>query len=136
MDNTVKLPAQAKERMEDSIAKNVDVWLGGVQLALGDFDLLEVFPQKILLCGGGAGLMQIQEALATSNWYEELPFSRRPVVHIVEAEDIPDCSNATDVELDHSFITALGLLRVSLDTLAGSPDGNTIRDKLAKILQN
>ena len=131
-----ELPEQARERMEESIAKNLDVWTSGVQLALADFNLLEVFPQKILLCGGGAGLMQIQETLATSDWYEELPFSRRPVVHIVEAEDIPDCENLTDIELDHSFITALGLLRVSLDTLAGSPDGNTIRDRLAKILQN
>ncbi len=131
-----ELPAQAKERMEATIAKNIEVWLGGVELALSEFDLLEVLPQKVLLCGGGAGLMQIQEALATSDWYEELPFNRRPVIHIVESEDIPGMENKTDVELDHSFITALGLLRVSLDTLAGSPEGGTIRERIAKILQN
>ncbi|MBQ8984705.1 hypothetical protein IJ098_02515, partial [Candidatus Saccharibacteria bacterium] len=93
-------------------------------------------PQQVLLCGGGAGLMEIQETLATSDWYQELPFSRRPIIHIVDSEDIPGVINETDIELDHSFITALGLLRVSLDTLAGSPENGSIRERIAKVLQN
>lgn len=130
------LPEQAREKMQEAIDKNLTVWLGGVQLALEDFQLLEVLPQQVLLCGGGAGLMEIQETLATSDWYQDLPFSRRPVIHIVDSEDIPGINNETDIELDHSFITALGLLRVSLDTLAGSPEGGSIRDRIAKVLQN
>ena len=116
--------------------KNLAVWIGGVQLALEDFNVLEVLPQQVLLCGGGAGLAEIQETLATSDWYEELPFTRRPIIHIVDSEDIPGIENSTDIELDHSFTTALGLLRVSLDTLAGSPDGHSLKDKIAKVLQN
>ena len=131
-----ELPVPAREKLEDSIAKNLAVWVSGVQLALGEFNLLEVLPQKILLCGGGAGLIQLQEELATSDWYIDLPFTRRPVVHLVDSEDIPGIINSTDIELDHSFITALGLLRVSLDTLAGSPDGKSIRARISKILQN
>ncbi|MBQ3309320.1 rod shape-determining protein [Candidatus Saccharibacteria bacterium] len=130
------LPEPAREKMEQAIEQNLAVWLGGVQLALEDFKLLEVLPHQILLCGGGAGLMQIQETLATSDWYQDLPFNRRPIIHIVDSEDIPGITNDTDIELDHSFITALGLLRVSLDTLAGAPDGHSIRDKIAKVLQN
>lgn len=130
------LPDQAREKMDEAIEKNLAVWLGGVQLALEDFKLLEVLPQQILLCGGGAGLTQIQETLATSDWYTDLPFNRRPIIHIVDSEDIPGITNNTDIELDHSFITALGLLRVSLDTLAGSPEGGSIRDRIAKVLQN
>ena len=131
-----ELPAQAREKMQSSIDKNLAVWTSGVQLALGEFNLLEVLPQRILLCGGGAGLVQLQEELATSDWYEDLPFTRRPVVHLVDSEDIPGIVNSTDIELDHSFITALGLLRVSLDTLAGSPDSNSIKARISKILQN
>ena len=122
--------------MKSSIDKNLAVWLSGVELALGEFNLLEVLPQKILLCGGGAGLVQLQEELATSDWYVDLPFTRRPVVHLVDSEDIPGIINSTDIELDHSFITALGLLRVSLDTLAGSPEGGSIKARISKILQN
>ncbi len=131
-----ELPTPAREKLQAAIDKNLNVWVSGVQLALEEFNLLEVLPQKILLCGGGAGLIQLQEELATSNWYEDLPFTRRPVVHLVDSEDIPGIINSTDIELDHSFITALGLLRVSLDTLAGSPDGKSIRARISKILQN
>lgn len=131
-----ELPESGREKMQEAIDKNLAVWIGGVQLALEDFNILEVLPQQVLLCGGGAGLSQIQETLATSDWYEDLPFTRRPVIHIVDSEDIPGIYNSTDIELDHSFTTALGLLRVSLDTLAGSPDGNSLRDKIAKVLQN
>ena len=131
-----ELPAPAREKMKSSIDKNLAVWLSGVELALGEFNLLEVLPQRILLCGGGAGLAQLQEELATSDWYVDLPFTRRPVVHLVDSEDIPGIVNSTDIELDHSFITALGLLRVSLDTLAGSPEGGSIRARISKILQN
>ena len=130
------LPDPAREKLNEAIEKNLAVWLGGVQLALEDFKLLEVLPQQVLLCGGGAGLMQIQETLATSDWYRDLAFNRRPIIHIVDSEDIPGINNDTDIVLDHSFITALGLLRVSLDTLAGSPEGGSIRDRIAKILQN
>lgn len=130
------LPEPAREKMKEAIEKNLTVWLAGVQLALEDFKLLEVLPQQVLLCGGGAGLMEIQETLATSDWYQELPFSRRPIIHIVDSEDIPGVINETDIELDHSFITALGLLRVSLDTLAGSPENGSIRERIAKVLQN
>ena len=122
--------------MIEAIAKNLAVWTSGVQLALGEFNLLEVLPQKILLCGGGAGLIELQEELATSDWYKDLPFTRRPIVHLVESEDIPGIVNSTDIELDHSFVTALGLLRVSLDTLAGSPEGSSIKDRISKLLQN
>ena len=104
--------------------------------ALEDFDVVEVLPNQILLCGGGAGLMSLQETLATEDWYKDLPFSRRPVIHLVDSDDIPGIENKIEQKLDHSFITALGLLRVAIDTLAGSPDGGGIRSKLAKILQN
>ncbi|MBQ8984582.1 rod shape-determining protein [Candidatus Saccharibacteria bacterium] len=134
--DSADLPEPAREKMKEAIEKNLTVWLAGVQLALEDFKLLEVLPQQVLLCGGGAGLMEIQETLATSDWYQELPFSRRPIIHIVDSEDIPGVINETDIELDHSFITALGLLRVSLDTLAGSPENGSIRERIAKVLQN
>lgn len=134
--NPETVPKESVQKFEEAIDRNMTVWLGGIQLALEDFNLVDVLPNRILLCGGGAGLMQIQETLATADWYQDLSFSRRPVIHLVEAEDIPGIVNVTDSDLDHSYITALGLLRVSLDTLAGSNEGSTIKERLAKLLQN
>lgn len=131
------LNEMAREKMAGAIEKNLEVWMSGVQLALEDFELMEVLPNKILLCGGGAGLIELQELLATADWYQDLPFSRRPIVHLVDSSDLPGIINQSDVELDHSFVTAVGLLRVALDTLAGAPEEDTgVKAKISKVLQN
>ena len=119
-----------------AIQRNLAVWLSGVQITLEEFQLTEMLPNKILLCGGGAGLSELQEVLSTTDWFKELPFARRPVIHLVESADIPGVHNLTQITLDHSYMTARGLLRVALDTLAGSPDEGGIRGKFAKLLQN
>ena len=128
-------PERAK-KINQAIADNIEVWLGGVAVALEDFPLVEALPTRILLCGGGAGLTSLQESLATSDWYIDLPFSRRPLVHLLDDVDIPGIENATTEDLDYSFITAFGLLRVAIDTLAGTDEPAGLRAKLAKLLQN
>ena len=128
-------PERAK-KINQAIADNIEVWLGGVAVALEDFPLVEALPTRILLCGGGAGLTSLQESLATSDWYIDLPFSRRPLVHLLDDVDIPGIENTTTEDLDYSFITAFGLLRVAIDTLAGTDEPAGLRAKLAKLLQN
>ena len=134
--NPAKVPADLKERMMIAIQRNLAVWLSGVEITLEEFNLSDMLPNKILLCGGGAGLTELQDVLATTDWFKSLPFARRPIVHLVESADIPGINNLTQVNLDHSYVTALGLLRVALDTLAGSPEESGLKAKLAKILQN
>ncbi len=134
--NQSDIPASVHTKIDQAIDANLAVWLSGVQISLEDFNTGEMLPNQILLAGGGAGLLALQESLATSDWFSELPFARRPVVHLVDIADIPGISNNTDSALDHSYVTAFGLLRVALDTLAGAPNENNFRAKLAKLLQN
>ena len=94
-------------------------------------------PQQVLLCGGGAGLAEIQETLATSDWYEGLPFSRRPIINLLDINGLPNLILGDHAkELDHSFATALGLVRVGTDTLEGAPEEKGLKAKFAKLLQN
>ena len=78
----------------------------------------------------------MQEELAISDWYKDLPFSRRPIIHLLDVAELPSLKNGEKFPLDHSFATALGLLRVGVDTLAGAPEENKIKAKIAKLLQN
>lgn len=133
---TIDLTKKQQQKVSDAINSNIDVWLGGIELALGEFTNVEMLPGKIYLCGGGAGLPAIPEALAVRDWFSDLPFSRRPVIHLLDDVDIPGIKNATSIDLDYSYITAFGLLRVALDTLAGSEEGTGLRARIAKLLQN
>lgn len=131
-----KVDSSIAPKIQAAIQRNLAVWLSGVEITLEEFTVSEMLPNRILLCGGGAGLVELQETLATTAWYQNLAFARRPVVHLVEPSDIPGIVNGTETKLDHSYITALGLLRVALDTIAGAPDGVSLKHKLAKLLQN
>ena len=138
--DTGKLDDRIKSKVETAISRNLSVWLTGVEVALEEFENVGSLPRNVLLCGGGASLSLLQEELAISDWYTNLPFSRRPVIHLIDVNELPDLDiehlNVEGAsELDHSFATALGLLRVGVDTLAGAPEENKIRAKIAKLLQ-
>ncbi|MBQ9180606.1 rod shape-determining protein [Candidatus Saccharibacteria bacterium] len=134
--DTGTLDDAMKAKVEAAISRNLSVWLAGVEVSLEEYENLGTLPRSILLCGGGASLSLLQETLAMGDWYSTLPFSRRPVIHLLDVAELPNLTHKDNPELDHSYATALGLLRVGADTLYGSPDENTLRAKLAKLLQN
>lgn len=136
LEDSPKMKPELRKKLDIAIERNIDVWISGVQLAIEEFDQLETLPNQILLCGGGASLSQIPETLATNDWYKDLAFSRRPVIHLIDPDDIPGIKNTTDRQLDHTFVTAMGLLRVGIDTLLGTSAATGIKAKLAKLLRN
>lgn len=124
-----------KKRAESAIEKTLDVWLSGVELALSEFDSVDHLPNRILLCGGGSSLEQLVDALGEKEWYKDLPFTKKPTVHHIKPEEVVGIKDGTGAVKDHTFITAMGLLRVGYDTIVGSNDSDTIKDKLNKLLR-
>ena len=135
--DTTKLDDHIKSKVETALSRNISVWLTGIEVTLEEFENVGSLPRDILLCGGGASLSLLQETLAISDWYQNLPFSRRPVIHLIDVAELPDLIlQENDNILDHSFATALGLLRVGVDTLASAPKENKLKSKIDKLLQN
>ena len=118
-----------------AIDKTMDVWLQGVELALSEFESVDHLPSKILLCGGGASLDRLVEALDGDDWYKELPFAKKPVVHHIKPSEVIGVTDKTGKITDHTFITAMGLLRVGYDTIMGVSESDNIKEKLNRILR-
>lgn len=127
-----KLPA-----IEGALTKTLDVWVNGVELALSEFnDKLDHLPHRLFLCGGGSSLDMLMERLERSQWYSDLPFTRKPIVQHIQPEQVVGIIDKTGDVTDHTFITAMGLLRVGLDTLQFSTEaGDSIREKIDKMLR-
>lgn len=134
VDNSQIKPT-VKKQVEKAVDKTLDVWLAGVELALGEFDSVDHLPNRILLCGGGASLHQLTEALSERDWWKDLPFTKRPSVHHISPQDVIGIHDSTGAASDHTFITAMGLLRVGYDTMVGSVETDTIKEKLNRILR-
>lgn len=127
-------PSVAKEA-NAAIDKTLEVWIAGVELALSEFDSVDHLPNRILLCGGGASLDRLVDALSTQEWYKDLPFTKKPTVHHISPDEVVGIKDASGKVNDHTFITAMGLLRVGYDTIIGSSESDSIKDKLNRILR-
>ena len=133
IDNESVKP-QVRKQLDESVEKTLDVWISGVELALSEFDSVDHLPSRILLCGGGASLDRLVEALGADSWHTELPFTRKLSVHHIKPDDVIGITDESGKVTDHTFITAMGLLRVGYDTMIGSSDTG-IKDKINKILR-
>ncbi len=133
---TNKLPPSKVASIEAALGKTLDVWLSGIELALAEFDKLDNLPHRLLLCGGGSSLDMLMDRLEEGNWYRELPFTKRPTVKHIQPEQVVGILDKTGSVTDHTFITAMGLLRVGLDTMQqGGAQGGSIKDRIDRILK-
>lgn len=130
-----KLKASVRKDLYAAIDKTLEVWLGGVELALSEFDSVDHLPNRILLCGGGASLQRLVEALETQEWYKDLPFTKKPSVQHISPSDVVGVEDKTGDAGDHTYVTAMGLLRVGYDTMVGSSDSDTLKEKINRMLR-
>lgn len=132
---TNKVPSQKRPAIEAALDKTADVWLGGIELALAEFTKLDHLPHRMFLCGGGSSLDLLMHRLEQTDWYRSLPFTRKPSVHHIKPEQVAGITDLTGDVNDHTFITAMGLLRVGMDTMQFSGGTATsIRGKIDKML--
>jgi cell division protein FtsA len=130
-----QIKASVKKEVSEAIDKTLEVWIAGVELALSEFDSVDHLPNRILLCGGGSSLEALVTALNSSEWHKDLPFTKKPTVHHINPSEVIGVADTTGDVNDHTFITAMGLLRVGYDTLLGSGEGDSIKEKFNRLLK-
>lgn len=135
---TNKVPTHKQDAAIKSLNKTLDVWINGVDLALNEFNKLDHLPHRILLCGGGSSLDEMVDLLEQTTWYKTLPFTRKPAINHIHPAQVVGMIDRTGSVTDHTFITAMGLLRVGLDTL-GQNDStrptNSVRERIDRMLK-
>jgi cell division protein FtsA len=131
------LTEKYKKGVINAITQTVDVWESGVELALAEFNKLDHLPDTVLLCGGGASLDLVVDRLEDGDWYKELPFTKRPKIHYIHPSDVSGIIDDTGEVNDHTYITAMGLLRVGMDTLSqtGNKRTTSLKDKIDRVLR-
>jgi len=129
--------AKQRPEVERVLNKTLNVWLSGVELALAEFNKLDHLPHRLLLCGGGSSLEMLMKRLEEGDWYKNLPFSKRPIVQHIQPEEVVGITDATGDASDHTYITAMGLLRVGMDTYnsGAASEKTSVKDKLNKVLR-
>jgi cell division protein FtsA len=126
------------EAIEKALSKTMNVWLNGVELALSEFTKLDHLPHRLLLCGGGSSLELLMDRLEKTEWYKTLPFTRKPLIQYIKPDEVVGITDTTGHITDHTYITAMGLLRVGMDTLSSAvaeTAESSLRGKLNRVLR-
>lgn len=130
-----KLPKDKQEQVAGALAADIEVWLSGVQLSLGEFDRIDHLPSRVLLCGGGAGLPQIIAALEGSEWSRSLPFAKPPSVKLISPKQVSRVIDTTGTLMTHADITPMALASIGLDVQNTGSAAEGIMAKLSKAVQ-
>jgi cell division protein FtsA len=131
-----RTPEPRVKSVEDALKKTLTVWINGIELSLEEFTHLDHLPNRIFLCGGGSSLSLITDSLSQSDWYKELPFTKKPQVQLIKPSQVVGIADETGLVDDHTYITAMGLLRVGMDTLLQyEAPGDSVKDRLNRMLR-
>lgn len=135
LDHTAgKLSAKQEKAVSDALHSDVETWLGGIELALGEFEQLEHLPNRVLLCGGGSALPEIKHALSHSDWYKSLAFTKKPSIDFVKPSQVNRVIDATGKLDSPQDITPMGLANLALDIVGNETVGENVLQKMSRTL--
>ncbi|HEY8179856.1 MAG TPA: cell division FtsA domain-containing protein [Candidatus Limnocylindria bacterium] len=102
------------ESLQGALAEDAAVWRRGVELMVSDLADGELLPARIYLCGGGAELPQVAEALGQDDWWRRLPFARRPQVAALRPAEVAGLRDATASLATRQDVTPMALAHQAL----------------------
>lgn len=130
-----ELPNEDAKFTKNALIKDCQVWLSGVELTLEEFVAVELLPSRILLCGGGAMLPDIQEILKNAQWSPNLPFARKPSVHFIKPEDVENITDQTGELKNPWDITPMSLANLGIDLVGEERITDSILNKIVSSLR-
>lgn len=100
------------KQVKESLRKDIPVWMDGVELALAEYEEeVGVFPEKIMLCGGGSLLPEIKTTLVEYPWLKRLSFNRAPSIEFLAPNNLSRVVDKTLGLTKTEDVTPLSLAR-------------------------
>ncbi len=104
-------------KVRDAVKKDLDLWISGIEISLEDMEDIKVYPDQILLCGGGSKLQEIRSKLVEYPWSVILPFHRNPKINFLSPEKIDGIVDKTLQLTRPEDVTPVALARIVLDIM-------------------
>jgi len=93
-------------------------------------------PTRIMLCGGGSYLPDMQRVLSESSWWKRLPFPKAPTVQFVSPDDVTNIVDRTGDLRGREDITPMGLANLALDYAGEERVMSGLLRRAVKLMQN
>ncbi|WKZ23740.1 MAG: cell division FtsA domain-containing protein [Candidatus Dojkabacteria bacterium] len=114
---TGELPQDLRDEVRRLIAPDVQLWLDALVVAMEEFENVEEFPPQFFLCGGGAMLPDLKEAILSYPWHKHLPFKRLPKVMLVTPDKLDKVYDKSGLLIHPYDVTPTSLAKFYWDVL-------------------
>ena len=100
-----------QKKIHPIVTGEVDLWLQGLTLALGQLQRgSDPLPQIVYLSGGGSQLPDIEQRLIQEKWSKKVGFAAKPDIEYLKTDAIPFISDQNaSLEQGDSMLAALAL---------------------------
>lgn len=126
------LDKKTNDKVHEAIEEDILLWRTGVEMALRELPDTKTLPSKIFLTGGGAPLPDLIPALQEKRWYQDLPFSTRPSVSLVDSDAVGLVVDEPGLEWGPDNIPPLGLAKLILEL---TPEDDVVATTLQTIVR-
>lgn len=115
--STGDLPQDLRDEVRRLLAPDVQLWLDALVVAMEEFENVEEFPPQFYLCGGGAMLPDLKEAILSYPWHKHLPFKRLPKVLLVTPDKLDRIYDKSGLLIHPYDVTPSSLAKFYWDVL-------------------
>lgn len=125
-----KLKQTEEKETKVALESDIEVWIAGVELTLSEFTNVDLLPSRILLCGGGSNLPEIQQVLEGTAWGKQLPFARRPSIHFLRPNEVPTVVDDTKQLGSVQDITPMALANLAIELVGREKVADSVLRKV------
>ncbi len=110
-----KLQTTTEKKIKEYIQDDITLWAEGLEIALAEFNEIDIYPDEFLISGGGAEMGDIYDTLISYPWLQVLPFEKFPKIKHIYPSQIANVKDETGLMISGADVACAALTSISLD---------------------
>lgn len=105
-----------RKKIKEAFYEDAKVWASGIELALKDFEDIDLYPSHMYLCGGGSLLPEVKEALTEYPWLQVLRFQKFPDISFITPDQLESIVDEKNLLQDQTDVAPACLAYMMLES--------------------
>lgn len=133
---TGQLPDRQAQAVKKALAGDLEVWLAGVELMLGEMAGGRPLPTEWYLCGGGSRLPDILQALQRHDFRRTIPIARQPSIRFLVPDDLDRITDETGTTRTVQDVTPLALGQTGLQLIGSESVADSLLRRALSLISH
>ncbi len=129
--STGGLKGTERDEVHAILAPEAQTWMDSIELLVDELAKDELLPPAIYMVGGGSTLPDLRERLDNFPWKDRLPFSRDPLIEIIQPGMVNTISDPRNLLKSAQDITPMALAYQAIEL---QDDSNILEHALSRVI--